>query len=263
VAQNRTPSPQYHRCHTVNQGEGVGFLDNFERSLERAVGGAFAKTFKSGIHPLEIVAAVKREMDARATIVSRERILVPSEYVASLSHADHERLSELGTELLDEIVAEIASHRAQQGYQSSDALRVALQVDPALSEGMVQAHAILPKDGVVWIPVLEFEGTKYPLVQRRTVVGRGSDVDVVITGRGLSRRHFQVIWDRKRAEIADRGSPNGTELNGQPVTRAALPDRCTITAGEARIVMGVIPQQQARYQALVDSGRPPQTKETS
>ena len=241
----------------------MGFLDNFERSLERAVGGAFAKTFRSGIHPLEIVAAIKREMDARATIVSRERILVPSEYLVSLSVADHERLSELGTALIDEIIGEISTHRSQQAYQSSDVLRVVLQVDPALSEGMVQATAILPKDGVVWIPVLDFEGTKYPLVQRRTVVGRGSDVDVVITGRGLSRRHFQIVWDGKRAEIEDLGSTNGTQLDGQPVTRAALPERCTITAGEARIVMGVIPQQQARYQALVDSGRPAQSKETT
>jgi len=241
----------------------VGFLDNFERSLERAVDGAFAKTFRSGIHPLEIVAAIKREMDARATIVSRERILVPSEYLVSLSIADHERLSELGPALVEEIIGELSQHRSQQGYQSSDVLRVMLQVDPALSEGMVQASAILPKDGVVWIPVLEFEGTKYPLVQRRTVVGRGSDVDVVIAGRGLSRRHFQIVWDGKRAEIEDLGSTNGTQLDGQPVTRAALPERCTITAGEARIVMGVIPQQQARYQALVDSGRPPQSKETT
>jgi len=241
----------------------VGFLDHFERSLERAVGGAFAKTFRSGIHPLEIVAAIKREMDARATIVSRERILVTSEYLVSLSVADHERLSELGTALIDEIIGEISTHRSQQGYHSSDVLRVVLQVDPALSEGMVQATAILPKDGVVWIPVLDFEGTKYPLVQRRTVVGRGSDVDVVITGRGLSRRHFQIVWDGKRAEIEDLGSTNGTQLDGHPVTRAALPERCTITAGEARIVMGVIPQQQARYQALVDSGRPAQSKETT
>ena len=179
----------------------MGFLDNFERSLERAVGGAFAKTFRSGIHPLEIVAAIKREMDARATIVSRERILVPSEYLVSLSTADHERLSELGPALIEEIIGEVSQHRSHQGYQSSDVLRVVLQVDPALSEGMVQAAAILPKDGVVWIPVLEFEGTKYPLVQRRTVVGRGSDVDLVITGRGLSRRHFQIVWDGKGPKL--------------------------------------------------------------
>ncbi len=47
----------------------MGFLDSFERSVERAVGGAFAKTFRSGVHPLEMVAAVKREMDSRAVIV--------------------------------------------------------------------------------------------------------------------------------------------------------------------------------------------------
>ncbi len=240
----------------------MGFLDNFERSLERAVGGAFAKTFKSGVHPLEIVSALKREMDSRATIVSRERTLVPSEYVVALSAVDFERLGEIGHDLTSEIASELNAHRARQGYQSSESLRIAMDVDESLSEGMVSVHAILPKDGVVWIPVLDVEGARYPLVQRRTVVGRGSDADVVIEGRGLSRRHFEIVWDGKRAELVDLNSTNGTELNGQRVERAALPDRCTITAGEARILMGVIPQQQAHYQALVESGRSRRPQET-
>ena len=46
----------------------MGFLDSFERSVERAVGGAFAKTFRSGVHPLEMVAAIKREMDSHAVL---------------------------------------------------------------------------------------------------------------------------------------------------------------------------------------------------
>lgn len=233
----------------------MGFLDNFERSLERAVGGAFAKTFKSGVHPLEIVAALKREMDSRATIVSRERILVPREYFVHLSPVDFERFRELGAGLIDEIVGELDAHRQTQGYQATGSLRIALDDDPSLAEGMVAATAVLPRDGIVWIPVLEIDGRQYPLVQRRTVVGRGSDADVVITGRGLSRRHFEIVWDGKRSEVVDLGSTNGTLLNGKRVERAALPDRCTLTAGQTRIVMGVIPQQQAQYQALVESGR--------
>lgn len=240
----------------------MGFLDNFERSLERAVGGAFAKTFKSGVHPLEIVAALRREMDSRATIVSRDRILVPREYFVHLSAVDLERLTGLGDQLLDEILGELHNHLSSQGYQATGSLRVALDSDPSLAEGMVAATAVLPRDGVVWIPVLEIEGRRYPLVQRRTVVGRGSEADIVITGRGLSRRHFEVVWDGKRAEVVDLGSTNGTLLNGAKVDRVALPDRCTLTAGQTRIVMGVIPQQQAEYQALVESGRPRRPEET-
>lgn len=240
----------------------MGFLDNFERSLERAVGGAFAKTFRSGVQPVEIVAALKREMDSRATIVSRERTLVPSEYVVGLSQVDYERLGEIGEALSAEIIAELGDHRTRQGYQTSDAIRVVMDVEPGLSEGMVSVHAIVPTDGVVWIPVLDVEGTRYPLVQRRTVVGRGSDADVIIEGRGLSRRHFEIVWDGKRAELVDLNSTNGTELNGQRINRAALPERCTITAGEARILMGVIPQQHAHYQSLVESGRSRRPQET-
>src|SRR5690606_29169923 len=58
----------------------VGLLDSFERGLERAVNGAFAKTFRSGIQPVEIASALRREMDTRAAVVSRERILAPNSY---------------------------------------------------------------------------------------------------------------------------------------------------------------------------------------
>ena len=34
----------------------MGILDNFEKGLERVVNGAFAKTFKSGLQPLEVTA---------------------------------------------------------------------------------------------------------------------------------------------------------------------------------------------------------------
>ena len=38
----------------------MGLLDNFERGLERAVNGAFAKTFRSSVQPLEITSALRR-----------------------------------------------------------------------------------------------------------------------------------------------------------------------------------------------------------
>ena len=74
----------------------MGFLDSFERSVERAVGGSFAKAFASGVHPVEIVAALKRETDARAKIVSRTRTLAPHHFHVKLSPIDCERLHGLG-----------------------------------------------------------------------------------------------------------------------------------------------------------------------
>ena len=56
----------------------LGLLDSFERGLERAVNGTFAKTFKSSLAPIEITAALRRELDTKAAVVSRDRILVPN-----------------------------------------------------------------------------------------------------------------------------------------------------------------------------------------
>ena len=57
----------------------MGLLDNFEQRLERAVNGAFSKTFRSGVQPLEITSALRHELDVKAAVVSRERILVDAQ----------------------------------------------------------------------------------------------------------------------------------------------------------------------------------------
>ena len=44
----------------------MGLLDSFEKGLERVVSGAFAKTFKSGLQPVEITAALRREYEELA-----------------------------------------------------------------------------------------------------------------------------------------------------------------------------------------------------
>jgi pSer/pThr/pTyr-binding forkhead associated (FHA) protein len=48
----------------------------------------------------------------------------------------------------------------------------------------------------------------------RYVLGRGSDCDLVLTDRGVSRRHAAVEVGETGAVILDLGSSNGTLVNG-------------------------------------------------
>ncbi|MDR9396516.1 DUF3662 and FHA domain-containing protein [Pontimonas sp.] len=239
----------------------MGFLDSFERSVERAVGGAFAKTFKSGVHPLEIASALKREMDSQAVIVNPQRMLVPRDYFVSLSEADYERLDALGASLRDELATELHHHQDQQGYYATGAPRVSLRIDRALGEGMVTASAVVSKEPLVWIPVLDVDGVRYPLVKRKTLVGRGSEADISLNARGVSRLHCEIRWSGKSAEVVDLGSTNGTEVDDVKVSHHLLPDRCILGVGQARIVVAVVPQLQKEYQGLVESGRGPQSED--
>src|SRR5664279_1366306 len=74
----------------------MGVLDRFEKGVENVMQSAFAKTFRSGVKPVELSSALKRECDARAAVVDRQRTVVPNEYVLALSSVDMESLREWG-----------------------------------------------------------------------------------------------------------------------------------------------------------------------
>ena len=74
----------------------MGLLDSFEKGLERAVNSAFAKTFRSGIQPVEIASALRSELDKKAAVVSRDRILTPNTFVVRLSPADDDKMVAIG-----------------------------------------------------------------------------------------------------------------------------------------------------------------------
>ena len=226
-------------------GSIVGLLDNFEKGLERAVNGAFAKTFKSGLQRVEITSALRRELDTRAAVVARDRILVPNSFTVRLATADHRRMSQLGPTLIDELTSLVQRHATSQGYQFTGGISITLHEDASLSEGMVQIDSDNVQGEVSWTPVLDVAGKRYPITQPRTIIGRGSDADITIDDTGTSRRHVEIIWDGKRAQVRDLGSTNGSQLNGQPVKQAILEPESVVTIGRTRIVFRVLPQASA------------------
>jgi hypothetical protein len=220
----------------------LGLLDNFERGLERAVNGAFAKTFKSGLQPVEITSALRRELDTKAAVVARDRILVPNKFTVRLSHPDYERMAALGPTLTDELTQLVQSHAAAQHYSFSGGISIALQDDSSLSQGMIEINSVNVKGTVAWTPVLDVAGKRYPITHSRTVIGRGSDADITVDDTGISRKHVEILWDGSRAQVNDLGSTNGSMLDGRPVHKAPLAPDSVIDIGRTRIVFRVLAQ---------------------
>jgi hypothetical protein len=219
----------------------LGLLDNFERGLERAVNGAFAKTFRSGVQPLEITAALKREVDTKAAMVSRDRILAPNTFRVYLAPNDYDRMAQVGG-LTSELTQLVQQHATSQHYSFAGPVRVALERDDSLSDGILQIESESVKGNVTWAPVLDINGKRYPLAHSRTVVGRGSEADITIDDTGISRKHVEIRWDGRRAEAHDLGSTNGSKLNGSPLKAAPLEPDSVIDIGRTRIVFRVLPK---------------------
>lgn len=220
----------------------MGILDNFERGLERVVNGAFAKTFRSGVQPVELASALRRELDTKAVVVTRDRILAPNDFTIFVSATDHDRLRQIGPTLIDELTTVVQQHAIKQNYQFAGGISIHVTKDPQLTEGMSRIESINVKGTVAWAPVVDIAAKRYPIVKSRTVIGRGSDADITVDDTGTSRKHVEILWDGTRAQVNDLGSTNGSELDGQPVKQAPLAPDSVITIGRTRIVFRVLPQ---------------------
>ena len=220
----------------------MGLLDNFEKGLERAVNSAFAKTFRSGIQPVEIASALRSELDKKAAVVSRDRILAPNTFVVRLSPIDDEKMAALGGALGEELDILVQNHAKAQGYSFAGPVSISLERDDQLSTGTLRVDSSTAQGRVAWRGVVDVEGRRHPLVKSRTVIGRGSDADITIADAGTSRKHVEILWDGERAMVRDMNSTNGTTLNGSKVIEAALPPDSTIRIGRTDIVFRVIAQ---------------------
>ena len=188
----------------------MGLLDSFEKGLERAVNSAFAKTFRSGIQPVEIASALRSELDKKAAIVSRDRILAPNTFTVRLSPTDDERMRTLGGALGEELDTLVHKHAKSQGYSFAGPVSITLERDDQLSTGTLRVDSSTAQGRVAWRGVVDVEGKRHPLVKSRTVIGRGSDADITISDSGTSRKHVEILWDGERAMVRDMKSTNGT-----------------------------------------------------
>ena len=124
----------------------MGLLDSFEKGLERAVNGAFAKTFRSGVQPVEIASALRSELDKKAAVVSRDRILAPNTFSVRLAPSDAERLSTLGSTLDQELLRLVETHASSQGYSFAGPVTITVRTDEQLTT-LVAADIAEPGQG--------------------------------------------------------------------------------------------------------------------
>ena len=218
----------------------MGFLDNFEKKLERVVTGAFTKTFKSELQPVEIASVIRSEMDSKASILSRDRILAPNTFTVHLGRADFERMAALGEPLISELTDLATRHALKQGFQFGAALAIKLVEDSSLTLGQITVESSSHKLEVEWMPALDVAGKRYLLNKSRTSVGRDESADIQIDDSGLSRKHFEILWDGKNAGIRDLGSTNGTKIGGIAIAEGPLSADTAIQAGRSEFVFRMV-----------------------
>lgn len=229
----------------------MGVFDNLERKLEGAVNGVFARAFKGDVQPVEITARLQRELDSEAKLLSRDRKLVPNDFVIRLSQHDYDRLTPYSRTLNAEILPQLREYASNQGYIFNGPVTVAYELGENLPTGRFtvesQAVAVVNADpassGVLRRSnlVLEVNNVRHPLMPPGFTLGRGNDADVRINDPGISRLHARVVvhgfGDGQEVSVEDMGSTNGILVDGQRVRNAPLRAGSRIEMGNTRLLV--------------------------
>jgi len=228
----------------------VGVLHRFEQRLEHMVTGAFARAFRSAVQPVEIAAALQREIDNSAQVLSRDRLLAPNSFHVELSEPDFERLSPYGDALSAELATLVREHVSEQRYTLAGPLDISFGQGDDLTTGRFRVRsranaevtqmAGQPSTGDAPV-LLEVNGERHPLQPPGIVVGRGSDAGLRINDPGVSRKHVEIRVDVGGGQVTvsaiDLGSTNGTSMDGRRVQQALLHDGSTIVIGNTTMVV--------------------------
>jgi pSer/pThr/pTyr-binding forkhead associated (FHA) protein len=82
----------------------------------------------------------------------------------------------------------------------------------------------------------KYQGGEFPLrPNREIIIGRSSDLDMVLVEDMVSRKHAKITTDDNVVTIQDLGSTNGTFVNGEKVRKADLKDGDRILIGTSII----------------------------
>ena len=224
----------------------MSVFDRFERAIEEGMNGAFSKVFKSNLKPVDIASALRRAMEDRAATISEGRTVVPNSFSVRLSPSDVDAVKAANPEVLaQELADNITSHAIEQRYTFVGPVTVGFQTDNAQLTGTVRVEAATKRGSAAPVtfahatpehPVIDIEGKQWMLTEPVTVVGRGSDADIVINDPGVSRAHAEIRITPTGVILTDLGSTNGTFVEGHRIDAATLLNGNEITVGRTRFL---------------------------
>jgi pSer/pThr/pTyr-binding forkhead associated (FHA) protein len=118
----------------------------------------------------------------------------------------------------------------------------------------------------------KYQGGEFPLrPNREIIIGRSSDLDMVLVEDMVSRKHAKISTDDHAVSIQDLGSTNGTFVNGEKIRAVRLKEgdrilvgtsiiKLVVASNEVPIPSSSMTENEARSRLQVTANRRPEPK---
>jgi pSer/pThr/pTyr-binding forkhead associated (FHA) protein len=95
----------------------------------------------------------------------------------------------------------------------------------------------------------KYQGGEFPLANEKAIiVGRSSDLDMVLVEDMVSRKHARITMQQDQIWIEDLGSTNGSFVNGEKIKRARLKEGDRVLIGTS--ILKVIASEGTRAETM-------------
>ncbi len=214
----------------------MALLRRLEKALETLAEGGAERIFGGR---LDLV-AIGQELCNVAVEESKSRGAsseAPNAYQVNIGLDDHGRLVDIIEALQERYSRALWKRLREMGYALGCVPMVQIAPREGIGEGRFDIRVqVTEAQPVCVLSELDAEGRSHRLSLPATI-GRGTECDLVLQGKGVSRRHAQVIWDRNHFAVVDLESKNGTIVNGDRVDRGPIEPSDALMIGER--VLGV------------------------
>lgn len=196
---------------------------------------------RGGIRPISIGRALLGQLDTQFEERASDGALSPN-YVITIHPDDDAEIAAFKSALLEELREAVTQHAAIEGYNLSGEVGIELNTSVSVKRGSCTvamssqpaSHLPPPSSGStakVESPttidstnatIVLSNGERIPLIGDLAIVGRQSDCQILIDDNNVSRIHAEIRRTKDGWVVSDRGSTNGSMVNGQKITESRL-----------------------------------------
>lgn len=221
----------------------MGVLDQFETRLDELLHGALSAAFDEEVQPIEIIAAVTREMDEHLQELDNGRLIAPNHFIVDLAKHDHKRMQEFIKTLEVEFIRLATEHAELQNYSLTGDISITIMKDSELEDGVfrVSFEQIAASTSSNPPPTqtqihhsLVINGIVHPLTKPVNRIGRSIDADIVINDPAISRIHAEITIG-SQVILRDLKSTNGTWFADQRISEIELSPETNFKLGPIEV----------------------------
>ncbi len=223
-------------------------LDQLESFLQGLLERPAGMLMPKGLRPVQLASAITRELERKALRLA-DRIVIPSDYVISVSPDDYDRIGDVRLTLERELCDYVERVAAERELSLPADPEVQIRPDRGVSTGRTRVAASFAREQGTAAPRAIVDGLKreenvrvprehgnaaagamlallgasghairrYQLDKPLMTLGRRSSNDIPLPDLNISRHHARFELSGGAWYLCDLESSNGTRVNGQDV----------------------------------------------